>query len=493
MILNKGDVFNVTAVDPDVLRHVFETSPYEEVKVYSSIVSIKPSQLKDKFIFTEKETIRAMMIVGATTDDLIIMSEFDKRKIPGTPRVRRKIIEELEERRLKIFSSIVEERNNLLNKSKINNTPKNKQNAFSSKQSSNKAAKNHDYDKLKQKHLNSLISYQTRKNQLQKSEEAAATRLEELKKSKTIEMQKKKMRSYPQTTKKEKIEQFKERKEEEIKKARDELQTLENSLSSTSSKKVIKEKKTQIEALKNKINEDETNLMKTEEAESNANSTAQFIKKEDVKLLILKEKEKKILNEKLILEKKLFEKDARIEANLKLISSQRMKHIRENQIMLKKRSQSAAATKKILEQQRLERLQKSLIRQEEAIERAKQLKASKTTSLLEKAGENWIKQKNGNDKAKKIFIQKRYKDLEKVEKTIEKQNELKEMKDQAEIKKIKELRTATIRKVKQREEYDKLKREILIDPDADPTKLAEKYKIDISTVNKMPDEKLNES
>ena len=67
------------------------------------------------------------------------------------------------------------------------------------------------------------------------------------------------------------------------------------------------------------------------------------------------------------------------------------------------------------------------------------------------------------------------------------------MKDQAEIKKIKELRTATIRKVKQREEYDKLKREILIDPDADPTKLAEKYKIDISTVNKMPDEKLNES
>lgn len=513
MIPDSGGVFKVTAFDPNAVQKAYDTAPYQEVKVYHSIKNVKPSDLNTKFIFTEDETVRAMMIVGVTTDDLIKMSDYDKRKIPGTPQIQRKIIEELEDRRIKTFSDVVKARNNLLNAKKAEK--KNIRPNIDSKVKNQKVG----YEKLKQMQLNTLISYQNRKKTLQNSEESAAIRMSELKKAKTIELQKRKieyqkkfrahtLKMITNKNSKEsenKIEQLKNQKMQEIQKSKNELNELEESITN---KKQQKEKQEQIEALKMKISQEETNLKQTIESmkqsndnkflkqinelsnnsNNNSNAMMQFRMKEEMKMLIMKEKEQFLFNQKEELEKKLLEKDARIEANLKLISSQKMKHIRENRIILRRRSQSAAATVKMLEQKRIEKIQKSIQRQEEAIERAKALKNSKNIILLEKAGNNWMKQKNGVNKAKKVTIQNHYKNIEKVEKTIERQEEIKHKKDIDEIKKIKEFRKNTIIKIQQKEEYDEFKKNIIIDSDADPVEIAQKYKVDLDSVKKMQNE-----
>ncbi|OHT06656.1 hypothetical protein TRFO_25182 [Tritrichomonas foetus] len=490
--LDQGGVFNVTAFDPNKVRHA-----YQEPKVFRSIIDVKPSDLNTKFIFTEVESNKALMMIGATTDDLVRMSEFEKQNIPGTPNIRQRIISDLEGRRLKTFAAAVEARNKL---KKENQQPQKK---------ATKGVKvvrksdNSDFEKLKKKQINTLLSYQNQKERLRKSEEITAARIKETQKSRAAELEKKRVESiinyrkhFFRRPKNQDIEKLENERNEERQKENEQLQNLQNQLSNTP-KKGQKQILDEINNLKSNIEKNENefieklNYLKSAETQIKSlisppekitgNQLVDFKKREQERNLILKEKEILLMEQKKKLEKQILEKEAKVEANLRAITSQKMNQLKQYRIQLRKRSQSAAAAKKIIEQQKIAKFQKVMQREQEAYERAMKLKASKTTVIMEKAGETWMKQRNGLDNAKKIRVKKQFHVIEKVEKTIERQKAIEEEKEKIIQKQIKNLRKDTIKKVQQKEEYEELKRIVQNDPDSNPIELAKKYHVKINS------------
>lgn len=495
MISNKNNVFNVTAVDTTNIRH---SSEAEQIRVYPSIISVKPGDLIHPFIFTEYETNKAMMTIGVVNDDLIKMSYSQKQKIPGTPQMQQKIYEELENRRISTFQLIVQTREKILQDSQKSTTTKRKM-----KPNKNQTI---NYNRLKEKQLNSLIEYQNKHNQVYKNDLILSKTQKKNRKIRN-DLNDRKQKSHllrslqPENETNDQIEQFIMEREQQKQSEIDQLKSLQQYLSKLP-KRQQKSKGDEIAAFQKKMEENENNfnqqleMLKSQansinpelisliNSQPNKNARIEYRKKEREKYLLNQERQKIIDERKAKLEKQLLEKESKVEANLRLISTQKIRHFHEIQAKMKKRGQSAACTKQLLEEQRLEKLKKTFEKQEEAIQRANALKAQKTNELLEKAGKRWLKQKYATDYAKRVQIQKKYQCIEKVEKIIQKQEHLQKEKEEIEKQEILNFRNKTITKLNRQKEYEEFKKEIQSDPNADPYQLATKYKINTAKLKK---------
>lgn len=128
--------------------------------IYRSIIDIKPEDLTEKFIFSESASNKAMLKVGATTDDMIKISKLEIMNIPGTPVIRNRIIRELEQRRLKTIQDVIDARNQIVNemkkvKPKIQKKPANNAKRF---------------DKIKEAQIAELIANQMKIKDVEESE-----------------------------------------------------------------------------------------------------------------------------------------------------------------------------------------------------------------------------------------------------------------------------------------------------------------------------------
>ena len=104
---SKGSVFRTTEVN----SMVPETIPQKKFK---SILDVDPQNLNCIPIFSEQATLKAMMKLGYQPDDLVKLSGLSAERIPGNEEIRKRILSEIEQRRLAAFDKIKFERNNIL-------------------------------------------------------------------------------------------------------------------------------------------------------------------------------------------------------------------------------------------------------------------------------------------------------------------------------------------------------------------------------------------
>ncbi|EAY22072.1 hypothetical protein TVAG_457070 [Trichomonas vaginalis G3] len=95
----------------EVSNVVYE--PYKSKK-YRSIEEVDFNNCKLIPVFSEAATNKAMMKLGYQPQDLVQLSGESIDRIPGSEDIRRRIINEMEERRKNAFQKIIEERKNIL-------------------------------------------------------------------------------------------------------------------------------------------------------------------------------------------------------------------------------------------------------------------------------------------------------------------------------------------------------------------------------------------
>jgi hypothetical protein len=482
MFLDDTSGVLITAFDPSTVQRAIYG------KTYRSITDLSPDSITEPIRFTEPETQRAFMIAGATPDDLVKISAAERERIPGTPNIKKRILEDLEERRLKTFQKVVEARNKLFAESK----PKGKIGEIVDLPKVGKP-----FHRLKIKHIAGFAYDQNRRKEAAESEEEAERRLAEIKKAaeeKAAERQNLAVVKFTQKLTRlrgETINQEESEKEKLIAERNKERQVeaerisaLQKEISELPARqsKLIKAKTEEIHRLEYEFQRKEVEFQeRLGECSDSAPAPRRDPEaaKEGIAVIMAERAQK--AQEKL--ERRIRERAARVEANLRALSCQRRKRFHANQIEMRKRSESAMESKELAEVRKQERLRQTLIKQQEALERAMALRDARLLKGQEHAGEHWMKIENGQHNAKVVGIHRQYHAIESLEKTAEKHRELRERKEAREQAKIQALRRTELAKLRAVDELVELRKKIHEDPSGDVARLAHEFHVDMRAVN----------
>jgi chromosome segregation ATPase len=152
----------------EVFFHTAVAHP-KAVTSFRSIVDVDPSLIECPPHFSERETNQALQNLGFAPDDLAKLSRHEASRIPGTDAIRRRVIDELERRRLEVIQSIVTERNRLLQTAEVKPFV-----AAPDPTTRAMAAAEKRCVKRKKQVLESLITEQTLRKQLRQKEQQRA-------------------------------------------------------------------------------------------------------------------------------------------------------------------------------------------------------------------------------------------------------------------------------------------------------------------------------
>jgi hypothetical protein len=181
-------------------------------------------------------------------------------------------------------------------------------------------------------------------------------------------------------------------------------------------------------------------------------------------------------------EQRIQERASRVEANLRALSEQRQRHLREVRIREQKRSQAVRQTKLELERQRQEAYDRAQVHQKEALARVAELRRSTDTKMEEHKGESFARIENGQHNAKRLGLQKQFRAVVQAERTAERHNELTQREREEEQARIRAFRRVEIAKLKEKDELLELRHVMVENPDADPAQLAEEFHVNMELV-----------
>lgn len=491
----------ITAFDPNKVQK--ELYP---IKIVKSIADISPDKLTEPVKFTEKETERALMMEGVTADDLVKASQQDRQAIPGTPKIKARILADLEKRRLETYQRVLAARNKLIQE---------KKEKAKSEEIVLKSVDKKSFDKLKAKKLATFLAQKDAQEASTKHNEIIDKRLAKRKRQRQKEIFEKQETEAAKLT--QKLRNMREQstvamnpKEEKLERMRKMAREKELANIADLEDKIQNVPKGQANALKKKQKEldDARSLHERNEAEfkeklsrlrnsdigkeeSDVPNRSRFYQ-DKVKhnrriqsMLVVKMKEEREKQEQVKLERMLKEREERIQENLRTRNLEKQQRIKANSLQMKKRSRSAMEAVQMQAQKRREAFEVTLQKQKEAEVRASKIKAKRGIEMQERAGETWLRHKKGADNAKRIRLLKEYEVITKAEKTQEKLEQLQEVKRMKEKLFTENLRKTELAKLKVREEFDELERVIKENPDVDPVELAREFHVSMKSVKKL--------
>jgi hypothetical protein len=439
-------------------------------------------------------------MVGATEDDLLVMSASDRDRIPGTPNIKHRIIQDLENRRLETFRSVLDARNNL-----VEETRRKKQKTITVPVETTEQIDTDRYRKFKIRQIATLLVGQKLHKDAADAEDIVQKRLEEkrhhqqqllaskqIAETQRIEQKLKRLtdqqndcRDHDRTELEKSREKQRQKEARSIEKLEAEIATIPKS-----KVKLLKQKSEELEQLRtssalreNEFLEAMSNLRNLElKALEKVDDEANQQRRQKLSLLFTEIKREKEKQDQARLEQIVLQKKARVEANLHALEADKQQKTEGIRKSLKQKSQAALAAALVIEEQRKASFEKVLAKQKEAEQRAESVKGAKLVAIQEKAGGEWLRQKVGAGNAKRHRILKEFEVMAKLEKTMERLQELEEIEKEKERIQIKTLRARELKMLKEKDEWERFQTVIRNNPDADVKKLAEEFHVSLDAV-----------
>jgi hypothetical protein len=472
----------ITAFDPSNVQHAVYA------KTVCSISDISADDFTQAIRFTEPETQRAFLQVGATPGDLIKMSVADRGRIPGTPNIKKRIADDLEQRRVEAFRDVLNARNQLVADALPKSKPKRR---IVVPQISN------PYKQLKARQIAALMHDQSQRRTAAEADEVIAKRFAD----RRLEASEKAAARHRQAAAKisEKLSRLKDISGPSRDAERDRLEAarasgreeeqrrlvgLEDELLQIPARhaKVRKEKSDEIDELKAMVTRN------TQKFRHSLKQLAQPPPNDDPRPLgevLLEIGAEHYCQRQTALEQRIRDRASRVEANLRALSEQRQRHLRAVRVRDQKRSQTVRQTKLELQRQRQEARERAQVRRQEVLARVAALRECADAKAEEQRGESFARLENGHHNAKRIGIQKQFRAVVRAEKTINRQNELTEWERETEEARITAFRRVQIAKLREKDELLELRRVVSGNPDADPAQLAEEFHVSMELVVKI--------
>jgi hypothetical protein len=478
-MFGEGSVL-ITAFDPSAVQRAVYA------KTVGSISDISADDFTQPIRFTEHETLRAFLQVGATPGDLIKMSVADRGRIPGTPNIRKRIADDLEQRRVETFRDVLDARNKLIAAAPRKNKPKRR---IVIPRISN------PYKQLKARQIATLMRDQSRRRTVAEADEVITKRIADRRREASEKVAAQHQQAATQIS--EKLARLKdvggpsrdaERDRLEAARASDReeeqrrLLALEDELSEIPARhtKVRKEKSDEIDELKAMITRNEEEFRRS--LEQLAPPPPPDNDPRPLGEIFLDIRAERHRQWQTALKQRIQDRASRVEANLRALSEQRERHLRAIRIRDEKRSQTVRQTKLEIERQRQEASTRAQVRQHEALARVAALRDSAAVKTEERRGESFARLENGQHNAKRVGIQKQFKAVVQAEKTIDRHNELTEREREEEEARIRAFRRVEIAKLREKDELLELRRVVVENPDADPAQLAEGFHVSMELV-----------